>query len=304
MGFFKDRGPLAETLKPREGPNWLMQALTLYNAQDGPGLQSALEGLEDWARGLFRAGLHLSEHGTYLKFLWADWPENLSASIKKEVEAFLHEHGLRPLEKGSEDWRAVFVRDSDGEAATEIGKRLQTHFPNRMGWVLAERDNKGKIVANSFIDGVGEILWHLSWRHVSADPANPKLNAQDIKSLNAAILDISRWAGSRVTPILDALHDRLAALYGGCFRGLYVFGSYARPDAGIELPKDSDLDVALLLSDFVDAGEEIERFGGITAELSLEHDLVISVIPIRESEFRERSTNFTRVISENAVPVE
>jgi len=284
-----------------------MQALSFYNPQDGPGIQTALEGLEDWSKGLFQARLHLSERGTYVKFMWADWPDDLSASIKKEVEAILSEHPeLRPVEKGSEDWQGMFVGESDVEAATEIGEVLKTHFPSfpsRVGWVVAERDNRGKIVANSFIDGVGEILWHLSWRHVSADPANPKTNAQDVQPLNAAILDISKWASSRIQPILHALHDKLQALYAERFRGLYVFGSYAQPDAGIVLPEDSDLDVALLLSEFESPYKEIERFNEITSDLSSEHGLVISLVPIREADFKQGKTNFIRTISEYAIPV-
>ena len=280
-----------------------MQLLCTYSPQDEPGIQSALEGLEDWSKGLLRARLHLSERGTYVKFMWADWPEELSASIEKEVEVFVRQQGLRCLGKDSEDWRGMFVGDSDREAATEIGEVLSTHFPERVPWVVAERDNKGRIVANSFIDGVGEIFWNLSWQHVSADPANRKLNALDIAPLNAAILEISRWASRRIRPILDAFQDRLKALYGEHFRGLYVFGSYARPDAGIQLHESSDLDVALILSDFDTVYDERERFGDITYDLSLEHGLVISVVPIKETDFREGQTNFTRVISQYAVPV-
>jgi predicted nucleotidyltransferase len=84
---------------------------------------------------------------------------------------------------------------------------------------------------------------------------------------------------------------------------LYVFGSYARPDAGIQLHESSDLDVALILSDFDTVYDERERFGDITYDLSLEHGLVISVVPIKETDFREGQTNFTRVISQYAVPV-
>ncbi len=93
-------------------------------------------------------------------------------------------------------------------------------------------------------------------------------------------------------------------LYGDRFRGLYVFGSYARPDAGIELPEDSDLDVALILSEVESAYKEIDRFGQIVSDLSLEHGLVISLVPVREADFREGRTNFTRVISSYAIPVE
>jgi predicted nucleotidyltransferase len=281
-----------------------MQALTSYNPQEDPAVHLALQNLCDHVTGLFPVVVDLSERGTFVRFRWADWPEALSLSQEKRVEVFLRKHPeLRPIDTDSADWRAAFTGKSDGVAAAEIGKRLETHFPTRVGWVLAERDSKGKILANTFIDGVGEILWELSWRHVRADRAVLKLDVQDVQRVNAAVRDISGWASSRIRPILDALHDRLKALYGERFRGLYVFGSYARPDAGIVLPESSDLDVALILSDFDNVYEETERIGDITYDLSLQHGILISVAPIREADYREGSTTFTRVISQYAIPV-
>ena len=75
------------------------------------------------------------------------------------------------------------------------------------------------------------------------------------------------------------------------------------PDAGIDLGENSDLDVALILSDFDNLYDERKRIGDIVYDLSLEHVLVISVVPIREADFREGQTNFTRVISSYAIPV-
>ena len=124
-----------------------------------------------------------------------------------------------------------------------------------------------------------------------------------MNALRAATQEVWKWAERRIQAILDALNERLRALYRERFRGLYVFGSYARPDTGIELPEDSDLDVALLLSDFENIYDERARFGDITYDLELEHGLAISVIPIREADFREGRTNFTRVISSYAIPV-
>jgi uncharacterized protein len=111
------------------------------------------------------------------------------------------------------------------------------------------------------------------------------------------------WAASRIQPILDTLKAKLQELYGDRFRGLYVFGSYARPDAGIKLPIDSDLDVAVVLTDFEDRFVERDRVSDVVADLSLTNDIVISLIPIREADYNEGRTNFTRVISEYAVPV-
>jgi uncharacterized protein len=286
-----------------------MQALASYDTQQHSTVQVALTDLEDPPCGLVRARLHFVDRGTYVKFMWADWPEDLSANLGSKIEAFLGQHPeLRPLDKDSEVWWAVFAGETDEEAAAEIGKRLLAHFPARVHWVVAERNGRGKVVAWSLIEGLGEILWDLSWRHVgaepnvSAKPAVSRLSSQDVQKLNSAILDVYRWAEGRVKPILDALHHKLSSLYGDRFRGLYVFGSYARPDAGIELPEDSDLDVALLLSDMTNAYDEIKRFGSITSDLSSESGFVVSVIPIRETDFREGTTNFTRVISEYAIP--
>lgn len=266
-------------------------------------MQLALRDLRDIPNGLFPS-LVLSGRGAFIKFKWADWPGNLSAKLKERVTVFLREHPtLSPIVEGSEDWREVFPGKPDGEAAIEIGARLEAHFPGRVCWVVAERDNRGKITANSLIDNVGETLWHISWRHVTADPPAPTLSAADVQGFNAAILDVFKWASSRIQPILDALHDKLIALYGERFRGLYVFGSYARPDAGIDLGENSDLDVALILSDFDNVYDEGDRFGNLVYDLSLEHGLVISVAPIREADYREGSTTFTRVISKYAIPV-
>jgi len=141
------------------------------------------------------------------------------------------------------------------------------------------------------------------WWKDSFAPIPPSISDADHEALRASFCEVFQWASSRIKPVLDRLHDKLKELYGERFRGLYIFGSYARPDAGIQLPENSDLDVALILSDFNNAYEEIKRFGDITYDLSLEHGLVISVVPIREADYREGRTNFARVISSYAIPV-
>jgi predicted nucleotidyltransferase len=135
-----------------------------------------------------------------------------------------------------------------------------------------------------------------------AIPPGP-LSPVDLEAFEASVREVCQWAERRIRPILDTLHQKLKAIYGDHFRGLYVFGSYARPDAGIELPENSELDVALILSDFESRYEERARFGDLVDDLSLEHSLVIFVVPIAEADFREGRTNFTRVISEYAIPV-
>ncbi|MQA88675.1 MAG: nucleotidyltransferase domain-containing protein [Gemmatimonas sp.] len=82
-----------------------------------------------------------------------------------------------------------------------------------------------------------------------------------------------------VWSIVTEMRRRFEELYGDRLRGLYMFGSYARGEAR----PGSDLDVLLVL-DLIDSyWAEIERGGGITAELSLEHDLPITRVFVSEA---------------------
>lgn len=76
--------------------------------------------------------------------------------------------------------------------------------------------------------------------------------------------------------ILQELKRGLEDIYGPRLKGLYLYGSQARGDA----EEDSDIDVAMVLDDYESVGEEIERYGEMRASICLEHDCVISVVPI------------------------
>lgn len=78
--------------------------------------------------------------------------------------------------------------------------------------------------------------------------------------------------------ILRTLRGKLEALYGERLRGLYLFGSYARGDAGAE----SDLDVLVVLDQVERYGEEVRRTGEIFSSLALEWE--ISIVPVFTSE--------------------
>jgi predicted nucleotidyltransferase len=244
-----------------------------------------------------------------------------------QVEAFHVQYPeLRPVQAGTPEWDAVFHGwRSDSESALAIAGAFTKHFSGRVLWVESEEDARGRIAAKLRIEGLGEttppppetppslragwrgtsgeVSLHLFWKDSMAIPPGP-LSSADLGAFQASVEEICQWAGRRIRSVLDILHQRLKALYGERFRGLYVFGSYARPDAGIELPESSDLDLALILSDFENLYEERARFGDLVADLSLEHSMVISVVPVAESDFREGRTNFSRVISEYAVPVQ
>ena len=75
-----------------------------------------------------------------------------------------------------------------------------------------------------------------------------------------------------VRTILTELRSRLRVLYGPRLVQLVLFGSHARGDA----EPGSDIDVLVVLQGLVAPGQEIDRTGEVTAELSLKYDAVIS----------------------------
>jgi predicted nucleotidyltransferase len=100
--------------------------------------------------------------------------------------------------------------------------------------------------------------------------------------------------------VLRELKRELEALYGERLKGLYLFGSYARGDA----EPDSDVDVAVVLDEVESAVAEIMRMSEIGSRLSLAADRTIAKLPIRETDWRGKSTVFMRNLRRDAVAVQ
>lgn len=94
------------------------------------------------------------------------------------------------------------------------------------------------------------------------------------------------------------LEQSLRNLYGGRFRGLLLYGSYARGDAR----EGSDVDLLLLLDGPVDPVHEILHLEDVKWPLSLEYDVVLSVMPVSFQDFQRAETLFLSVVREEAVP--
>lgn len=78
------------------------------------------------------------------------------------------------------------------------------------------------------------------------------------------------------------LAQRLARQHGARLREVIVYGSTARRQAR----KDSDLDVLVVLDEVADLASEIKRISAESAPLSLEHDIVISVLPVSADDYQ------------------
>jgi len=103
---------------------------------------------------------------------------------------------------------------------------------------------------------------------------------------------------AKVRSILGELKHRLATLYGGRLRGVFLFGSYARDEAD----EESDVDVLIVLDRVENYSREVDRTSALMSELSLKHGKSISCVYVGENKWREADTMFFLNVREEAIP--
>ena len=100
-----------------------------------------------------------------------------------------------------------------------------------------------------------------------------------------------------VAKVIAELRKGLEGLYGIRFRDLLLYGSYARGDQR----EGSDVDLLLLLDGQVNTGREILRLESIVWPLSLDRDIVLSVMPVNYNAYQKGETSFLRIIRKDAM---
>ena len=83
--------------------------------------------------------------------------------------------------------------------------------------------------------------------------------------------------------ILKEFREKAEKLYGSRLKNIILYGSFARGHA----TEDSDIDLAVVLAGAVDPCEEIDRMADIFTDLNLEHNVLIAVYPVSESNFEK-----------------
>ena len=84
--------------------------------------------------------------------------------------------------------------------------------------------------------------------------------------------------------ILKEFKLKTTELYGARLKKIVLYGSYARGQANDE---HSDIDLAVVLAGTVDPCKEIDRMADIFTDLNLEHNVLIAVYPVSESNFEK-----------------
>jgi uncharacterized protein len=92
------------------------------------------------------------------------------------------------------------------------------------------------------------------------------------------INDAPRW----LRDVLTDLRGKLEVIYGDRLRGVLLFGSWARGEGR----RDSDVDVAVVLAGPISPGAEIDRMIDVATDLQIQHDVLLSVYPVSEEDYR------------------
>ncbi|NEQ82012.1 MAG: nucleotidyltransferase domain-containing protein [Moorea sp. SIO2I5] len=100
-----------------------------------------------------------------------------------------------------------------------------------------------------------------------------------------------------VKVILPQLRQHFEKIYGERLFKMVLFGSQARGDAKF----GSDIDVLVVLKGTVNPGEEIKRTSHVVAQLSLEHNEVISRLFIDEHRFTHYTSPLLRNIRREGI---
>ncbi len=91
----------------------------------------------------------------------------------------------------------------------------------------------------------------------------------------------------------------LVRIYGEQLDSVYLYGSYARGDN-----KDgSDLDVLVVLNDFQRRAAELRRISQLIGDLSLDFEITVSPLFMRESEWKMNKFPLLRNVKKEGVAI-
>jgi uncharacterized protein len=100
-----------------------------------------------------------------------------------------------------------------------------------------------------------------------------------------------------INPTLNELKLGLKELYGDRLVRLILFGSHARGEAN----PDSDIDLLAVLKSPVSQTQEIFYMSNLRVKILLEHDELVSIIPVTEEDFSKRNVGFLRNIRKEGI---
>ena len=97
---------------------------------------------------------------------------------------------------------------------------------------------------------------------------------------------------------MKELKAGLVHIYGDKLKAVYLYGSYARGD----YRPGSDVDVMILLSDYKNYWEELRRSTELASDISLEYDVTVSRLIMKEIQWKQSDMPVLRNIRKDGVP--
>ena len=101
-----------------------------------------------------------------------------------------------------------------------------------------------------------------------------------------------------IRKLMKELKEGLIRIYGDKLKAVYLYGSYARGD----YRQGSDVDVMILLSDYRNYWEELRRSTELASDISLEYDVTVSRLIMKEIQWKESDMPVLRNIHKEGVP--
>ncbi len=109
---------------------------------------------------------------------------------------------------------------------------------------------------------------------------------------------MNRKVPLKIRKLMKELKDGLVRIYGDRLKGVYLYGSYARGD----YRPGSDVDVMILLKDYKNYFEELRRSTELASDISLEYDVTVSRLIIKEVQWQQSDMPVLRNIHKDGVP--
>ncbi len=105
---------------------------------------------------------------------------------------------------------------------------------------------------------------------------------------------------SIVKAALYDLQTELHKLYGRLAPAILIYGSYARG----EETSDSDIDILLIYQNKIHPGKEIQRISGILSDLNLRYQVLISILPGTETDYKNSKGALWQNLRRESVSIE
>ncbi len=109
---------------------------------------------------------------------------------------------------------------------------------------------------------------------------------------------MNRKVPLRIGKLMKELKAGLIRIYGDRLKAVYLYGSYARGD----YRQGSDVDVMILLSDYKNYWEELRRSTELASDISLEYDVTVSRLIMKDIQWKESDMPVLRNIHKEGLP--